>query len=411
MQQTIYLDYSATTPIDKVVADAMLPWITTTFGNAASNTHGFGIQAKNSVENARQQIAKLVNADTREIIFTSGATESNNLALKGTALGLKQKGNHIITLKTEHKSILDTCKYLESIGFEITYLDVDKNGLLDIELLKNSLRSETILVSVMHVNNEIGVIQNIQAIGQLCQANNIIFHVDAAQSAGKLPIDLKALPVNLMSFSAHKVYGPQGIGALYISRKPRQKLAPIIHGGGHENGYRSGTLAVHQIVGMGTAFELANKRLEQDYKHIKKLHLQLLQGLSNIEQSYINGDINQRVPHNLNISFNHIDGEALMMGLTKLALSSGSACTSASVQASHVLLALGLDINLAYASLRISIGRYTTAEQITKTINYIKEEVLRLRNLSPFWQSNAALISESHKNDVLNVSGETYATA
>lgn len=388
MQQTIYLDYAATTPIDGAVADAMLPWITSNYGNAASNTHGFGIYAKQCVENARQQVAELVNADAREIIFTSGATESNNLAIKGSALALRKKGNHIITLKTEHKSILDTCKYLEDIGFEITYLDVNNNGLLDIELLKNAIKPETILVSVMHVNNEIGVIQNINEIGHLCQKNKIIFHVDAAQSAGKIPIDLNELPVNLMSFSGHKVYGPQGIGALYISRKPRQRLTPIIHGGGHENGFRSGTLAVHQIIGMGAAFKLAQQRLNDDYSRIQKLQTQLYKGLSTIEQSFINGDYEQRVAHNLNISFKGVDGEALMMGLTNLAVSSGSACTSASVQASHVLLALGLCVQLASASLRISIGRYTTAQQIECAIQDIKNEVARLRKMSPLWITN-----------------------
>lgn len=385
----IYLDYAATTPVDPLVAEQMIPWLTEFFGNPSSNSHAYGWNAEEAVENARLQIANVVGATARDIIFTSGATESNNLAIKGAAqfYSGRGKGKHIVTLTTEHKAVLDTCRELERQGFEVTYLDVDPNGIVDLTLFEEALRPDTVIASVMHVNNEIGVIQNIEAIGQICRKYDVVFHVDAAQSAGKLPINLQSLPVDLMSFSAHKVYGPKGIGALYVRRKPAIRLQAQIHGGGHERGLRSGTLATHQIVGMGAAFELAAQRMETDTKNIKALHTRLWQGLTKIRHIHLNGDPIQRVPHNLNVSFAYIDGEALMMALPNLAVSSGSACTSASIDPSHVLQAIGCERELALSSLRISIGRFTTASQIDTAIKSITEQVNRLRELSPLWEA------------------------
>ena len=379
MKTPIYFDYSATTPVDPRVAEKMCACLTIegNFGNPASRSHSFGWSAEKSVEDARANIAALVNADPKEIIFTSGATESDNLAIKGAAAFYKKKGKHIITCKTEHKAVLDTCRMLERDGYEVTYLDPEPNGLIDLEKLKAALRDDTILVSIMHVNNEIGVIQDIQAIGELTRERNIIFHVDAAQSAGKVPIDLQALKVDLMSFSAHKIYGPKGIGALYVCRKPRIRLEAQMHGGGHERGFRSGTLPTHQIVGMGEAFRLAKEEMAADNERIRMLRDRLLNGLKGIEEMYINGDMDHRVPHNLNISFNFVEGESLMMALKDLAVSSGSACTSASLEPSYVLRALGRSDELAHSSIRFSLGY--AIEQISKNIG-------KLRELSPLWE-------------------------
>ncbi len=381
------MDYSATTPVDKRVAERMARYLTMEgdFGNPASRSHYYGWQAEKAVDKARAQVASLVGADPREIVWTSGATESDNLAIKGIAHFYHKRGKHIITLKTEHKAVLDTCRQLEREGFEVTYLEPLSNGLLDINVFKDAIREDTILASIMHVNNEIGVIQDIQSIGDVCREHKIFFHVDAAQSAGKIPIDLTSLPVDLMSFSAHKIYGPKGIGALYVSRKPRVRLEAQIHGGGHERGMRSGTLATHQIVGMGEAFAIAKKEMLEEGKKIKQLRERLLEGFSDMEEVIINGDIEQRVPGNLNISFNYVEGESLMMAISDIAVSSGSACTSASLEPSYVLRALGLSDELAHSSIRFSIGRYTTEKDVDDTIKLVRQKVEKLRDLSPLW--------------------------
>jgi len=382
-----YMDYSATTPVDKRVAEKMAKYLTMEgdFGNPASRSHYYGWQAEKAVDEARSQVAELVGADPREIVWTSGATESNNLAIKGIANFYHKRGKHIITLKTEHKAVLDTCRQLEREGFEVTYLEPLSNGLLDISTFKDAIREDTILASIMHVNNEIGVIQDIQTIGDICREHKIFFHVDAAQSVGKVPIDLASLPVDLMSFSAHKIYGPKGMGALYVSRKPRVRLEAQMHGGGHERGMRSGTLATHQIVGMGEAFAIAKAEMLEEGKKIKQLRDRLLEGFSDMEEVVINGDIKQRVPGNLNISFNYVEGESLMMAISDVAVSSGSACTSASLEPSYVLRALGLSDELAHSSIRFSIGRYTTEKDIDDAIRLVREKVEKLRDLSPLW--------------------------
>ncbi|NJM32479.1 MAG: IscS subfamily cysteine desulfurase [Limnobacter sp.] len=383
----IYLDYSATTPVDPRVADTMIPFLREQFGNPASRSHAYGWQAEDAVEKARNHVAELVNADPREIVWTSGATESNNLAIKGAALFYAEgKGKHVVTVKTEHKAVLDTCRDLERQGFEVTYLNVQENGLLDLNVLESTLRGDTVLVSVMMVNNEIGVIQDIEAIGNLCRSRGIKFHVDAAQATGKVEIDLSALPVDLMSFSAHKTYGPKGIGALYVRRKPRVRLEAQIHGGGHERGMRSGTLATHQIVGMGEAFRLARQEMRTELPKIQALRDRLLNGLRSIEEIYVNGDLKQRVPHNLNVSFNFVEGESLIMAIKEIAVSSGSACTSASLEPSYVLRALGRSDELAHSSIRFSIGRFTTEADIDFTIELLRAKVGKLRDLSPLWE-------------------------
>ncbi|WP_373747018.1 IscS subfamily cysteine desulfurase [Neisseria dentiae] len=382
----IYLDYAATTPVDPRVAAKMIPYLTEQFGNPASNSHSFGWTAEEAVENARAEIAKLINADAKEIVFTSGATESNNLAIKGAAQFYKSKGKHLITVKTEHKAVLDTMRELERQGFEVTYLGVQENGLIDLEELKAAIREDTILISVMWVNNEIGVIQNIPAIGEICRERKIIFHVDAAQAAGKTPIDVEAAKVDLLSLSAHKIYGPKGIGALYVRRKPRVRLEAQMHGGGHERGFRSGTLPTHQIVGMGEAFRLAREELEQDRAHALKLREVFLKGIEGIEEVYINGDLERRVPTNLNVSFNFVEGESLIMAVKELAVSSGSACTSASLEPSYVLRALGRNDELAHSSLRITFGRMTTEEEVKFAAELIKSKIGKLRELSPLWE-------------------------
>ncbi|MEM9243909.1 MAG: IscS subfamily cysteine desulfurase [Pseudomonadota bacterium] len=383
----IYLDYAATTPTDLRVAEKMTQYMTTTgvFGNPASRSHKFGWQAEATVEEARKQVATLVHADPREIVWTSGATEADNLAIKGAAHFYKRKGKHIITCKTEHKAVLDTCRNLEQQGFEVTYLSPDSDGLIDLNVLKNTIRDDTILISIMHVNNEIGVIQDIASIGAIARERGVIFHVDAAQSAGKLPINLSELPVDLMSFSGHKIYGPKGIGVLYVRRKPRIRLEAQIHGGGHERGMRSGTLPTHQIVGMGEAFHIAGQEMQQEYKRIKKFNEKLRQGVKDIEAVKFNGVADQSYPGILNVSFNYVEGESLIMALKDLAVSSGSACTSASLEPSYVLRALGLDDELAHSSLRISIGRFTTEAEIDYTIEKIHQAVAKLRAMSPLW--------------------------
>ena len=382
----IYLDYAATTPVDPRVAEKMIPYLTEIFGNPASNSHSFGWTAEEAVEEARQNIAALINADSKEIVFTSGATESNNLAIKGAAQFYKTRGKHLITVKTEHKAVLDTMRELERQGFEVTYLGVQENGLIDMEELKAAIRDDTILISVMWVNNEIGVIQDIAAIGAICRERKIIFHVDAAQACGKTPVDVEAAKVDLLSMSAHKIYGPKGIGALYIRRKPRVRLEAQIHGGGHERGFRSGTLPTHQIVGMGEAFRLAREELEQDTAHALKLRGIFLKGIEGIEEVYINGDLEHRVTTNLNVSFNFVEGESLIMAVKELAVSSGSACTSASLEPSYVLRALGRNDELAHSSLRITFGRMTTEEEVRFAAELIKSKIGKLRELSPLWE-------------------------
>jgi cysteine desulfurase len=382
----IYMDYSATNPCDPRVVDAMVPWLREHFGNPASRSHAWGWEAEAAVEKARDQIAALIGADPREIVWTSGATESNNLALKGAANFYKSKGKHIITVKTEHKAVLDTCRELERQGFEVTYLDVKSDGLLDIDVLKQAIRPDTILVSVMFVNNEIGVIQDIEAIGRLCREHGIIFHVDAAQATGRVDIDLTNLPVDLMSLTSHKTYGPKGIGALYVRRKPRVRLEAQMHGGGHERGMRSGTLPTHQCVGMGEAYAIAKAEMHEENKRIRALHERMLAGLKDVEEVFLNGHAEKRVPHNLNISFNFVEGESLIMGIKGLAVSSGSACTSASLEPSYVLRALGRSDELAHSSLRMTIGRWSTEEEIDYAVNTIKENVAKLRELSPLWE-------------------------
>jgi cysteine desulfurase len=386
MKLPVYLDYSATTPVDPRVAEKMIPFLTENFGNPASRSHSFGWTAEKAVEEAREEVARLVNADPREIIWTSGATESNNLAIKGAAHFYETKGRHLITLKTEHKAVLDTMRELEAQGFEVTYLDPKPDGLLDFQAFREAFRADTSLVSIMHVNNEIGVIQDITAIGALCRERGVIFHVDAAQSTGKVEIDLAKLPVDLMSFSAHKTYGPKGIGALYVRRKPRIRLKAMMHGGGHERGLRSGTLATHQIVGMGEAFRLAREEMAAESSRIRALRDRLLAGIADIEEVYINGDLEQRVPHNLNASFNYVEGESLMMAIKDLAVSSGSACTSSSLEPSYVLRALGRSDELAHSSIRFSIGRYTTEADVDFAISLIHKAVDRLRDISPLWE-------------------------
>ena len=381
----IYLDYGATTPVDPRVVDAMIPWLREHFGNPASRSHAWGWEAEEAVEKARAQVAELIGADPREIVWTSGATESNNLALKGAAQFYKTRGKHLITVKTEHKAVLDTMRELERQGFEVTYLDVQENGLLDFEVFKAAIRPDTILASVMYVNNEIGVIQDVVALGNLCREKGVIFHVDAAQATGKVEIDLAKLPIDLMSLASHKTYGPKGIGALYVRRKPRVRLEAQMHGGGHERGMRSGTLPTHQIVGMGEAFRIAREEMGTEHARIRALHDKLVKGLSGIEQTFINGDLEKRVPHNLNISFNFVEGESLIMGVKGLAVSSGSACTSASLEPSYVLRALGRSDELAHSSLRMTIGRFTTEEEIDYAITVLTDRVAKLRELSPLW--------------------------
>ncbi|WP_425619663.1 IscS subfamily cysteine desulfurase [Buchnera aphidicola] len=388
MKLPVYLDYAATTPVEYQVAKKMMNYLTIdgTFGNAASRSHKFGWHAEEAVDIARNQIAELISADAREIIFTSGATESNNLAIKGIAFFHKKKGQHIITSKTEHKSVLDSCRYLESKGFNVTYLTPKNNGIIDLNDLKNSIQKDTILVSIMHVNNEIGIIQDINSISKICKNHNIFFHVDATQSIGKIPINLNKINIDLMSFSAHKVYGPKGIGGLYVRRKPRVRLLPLIHGGGHERGMRSGTLAVHQIVGMGEAFMLAKQKIHDDFVYTIKLRNLLWNGIKNIEEVYLNSDLQQGVPHILNVSFNYVEGESLIMALKDLAISSGSACTSASLEPSYVLKSLGIKDELAHSSIRFSIGRFTTQEDIIHTIKLVHNSIYKLRELSPLWE-------------------------
>ncbi len=382
----IYMDYGATTPCDPRVVDAMIPWLREHFGNPASRSHAWGWEAEEAVEKARGHVADLIGADPREIVWTSGATESNNLALKGAAHFYQGKGKHLITVKTEHKAVLDTTRELERQGFEVTYLDVQEDGLLDLDKLKGAIRPDTILISVMFVNNEIGVIQDIPAIGALCREKGILFHVDAAQATGKVEIDLKTLPVDLMSLASHKTYGPKGIGALYVRRKPRVRLEAQMHGGGHERGMRSGTLPTHQCVGMGEAFRIAKAEMAQDLAKARKLQQRLLDGLKDVEQVFVNGSLDKRVPHNLNMSFNFVEGESLIMGIKGLAVSSGSACTSASLEPSYVLRALGRSDELAHSSLRMTIGRFTTEEEIDYAISTIKLNVAKLRELSPLWE-------------------------
>lgn len=382
----VYLDYAATTPVDKRVAEKMIPYLTETFGNPASNSHAFGWTAEEAVEKARADIAALINADPKEIVFTSGATESDNLAIKGAANFYKTKGKHLITVKTEHKAVLDTMRELERQGFEVTYLGVQENGLIDLEELKAAIRDDTILISVMWVNNEIGVVQDIPAIGEICRERKIIFHVDAAQACGKVPVDVEAAKIDLLSMSGHKVYGPKGIGALYVRRKPRVRLEAQMHGGGHERGFRSGTLPTHQIVGMGEAFRIAKEELEQDMAHYRKLRDIFLQGIEGIEEVYINGDLEHRAPNNLNVSFNFVEGESLIMAVKELAVSSGSACTSASLEPSYVLRALGRNDELAHSSLRITFGRMTTEEEVQFAAELIKSKIGKLRELSPLWE-------------------------
>ncbi|MDR5878311.1 IscS subfamily cysteine desulfurase [Caballeronia sp. LZ032] len=382
----IYMDYSATTPVDPRVVDKMIPYLREQFGNPASRSHQYGWDAERAVEEARENVAALVNCDPREIIWTSGATESDNLAIKGAAHFYKSKGKHLITVKTEHKAVLDTTRELEREGYEVTYLDVKDDGLIDLEKFKAAIRPDTILVSVMNVNNEIGVIQDIAAIGEITREKGIIFHVDAAQATGKIEIDLQKLKVDLMSFSAHKTYGPKGIGALYVRRKPRVRIEAQMHGGGHERGMRSGTLATHQIVGMGEAFRIAREEMATENERIRMLRDRLLKGLQDMEEVYVNGDMKQRVPHNLNISFNFVEGESLIMAVKDVAVSSGSACTSASLEPSYVLRALGRNDELAHSSIRFTVGRFTTEQDVDYVINLLKNKIAKLRDLSPLWE-------------------------
>ena len=386
MKFPIYLDYSATTPVDPRVAKSMMQYIVEDFGNPASRSHMYGWKAEEAVEEARENVAKLIGADAKEIVWTSGATESNNLAIKGAAHFYQSKGKHLITMSIEHKAVLDTCRELERQGFEFTYLDPEPNGLLDMEKLKAAIRPDTILVSIMYVNNEIGVIQDIPAIGELCRSKGIIFHVDAAQATGKVAIDLNVLKVDLMSLCAHKTYGPKGIGALYVRRKPRVRLEAQMHGGGHERGFRSGTLATHQIVGMGEAFRYAREEMAAENERIRMLRDRLMQGLQQMEEVYINGDMDHRVPHNLNMSFNFVEGESLIMAIKEIAVSSGSACTSASLEPSYVLRALGRSDELAHSSIRFTLGRFTTEEEVDYAIKLLAAKIGKLRDLSPLWE-------------------------
>ncbi|MCO5398201.1 IscS subfamily cysteine desulfurase [Ralstonia soli] len=386
LQLPIYMDYSATTPVDPRVVDKMIPYLRESFGNPASRSHPFGWEAEKAVETAREQVAALVNADPREIVWTSGATESDNLAIKGAANFYSSKGKHIITVKTEHKAVLDTTRELERQGFEVTYLDVKDNGLIDIEVFKQAIRPDTILASVMMVNNEIGVIQDIETLGEICREKGVIFHVDAAQATGKVEIDLQKLKVDLMSFSAHKTYGPKGIGALYVRRKPRIRIEAQMHGGGHERGMRSGTLATHQIVGMGEAFRIAKEEMATENERVRMLRDRLYRGLNTMEEVYVNGDMEHRVPHNLNISFNFVEGESLIMAVKDVAVSSGSACTSASLEPSYVLRALGRNDELAHSSIRFTVGRFTTEEEVDYVVELLKSKIGKLRDLSPLWE-------------------------
>ncbi len=386
LNQAIYLDYAATTPVDSRVAAKMIPYLTERFGNPASRSHAFGWAAEGAVELAREQVAALINADPKEIVWTSGATESNNLAIKGAAHFYSGRGKHLITVKTEHKSVLDTCRELERQGFSVTYLDVEPNGLIDLDKLAAAIRPDTVLVSAMLVNNEIGVIQDVAAIGALCRAKGVLFHVDGAQATGKVDIDLEATPIDLLSLSAHKTYGPKGVGALYVRRKPRVRLEALIHGGGHERGLRSGTLPTHQIVGMGEAYAIARAGMAAENERIRWLRDRLWAGLSTMDEVYLNGDLDARVPHNLNVSFNYVEGESLLMGIKQLAVSSGSACTSASLEPSYVLRALGRNDELAHSSIRFSIGRFTTEAEVDTTIALLGEAVAKLRELSPLWE-------------------------
>jgi len=386
MKFPIYLDYSATTPVDPRVAQKMIPFLTEQFGNAASRSHAFGWEAEKAVEEAREHVAALLNADPKEIIWTSGATEGNNLAIKGAANFYKGKGKHIVTMKTEHKAVLDTVRELERQGFEATYLDPEQNGLLDLEKFKAALRPDTVLVSVMMVNNEIGVIQPIAEIGEICRTKGIIFHCDAVQAAGKIPIDLQKLKADLLTVTAHKVYGPKGIGALYVRRKPRVRIEPQIHGGGHERGLRSGTLPTHQIVGMGEAFRIAKLEMAAESERIRSLRDRLLAGFEDMEEVYVNGDIERRIPGNLNVSFNFVEGESLIMGIKDVAVSSGSACTSASLEPSYVLRALGRSDELAHSSIRFTIGRFTTEDEIDYAVRLLRSKIGKLRELSPLWE-------------------------
>ncbi|MEJ1964568.1 MAG: IscS subfamily cysteine desulfurase [Gammaproteobacteria bacterium] len=386
MTRPIYLDYSATTPVDPRVVKKMVPHLAEHFGNPASRSHAYGWHAEEAVEVSREQVARLVNADPKEIVWTSGATESNNLAITGAAHFHSQKGKHLITMTTEHKAVLDTMRNLERQGFEVTYLDPLPNGLLDLDKFADTLRDDTVLASIMHVNNETGVIQDIRAIGALCRTRGVLFHVDAAQSTGKVAIDLETLPVDLMSFSAHKTYGPKGIGALYACRRPRVRIEAQMHGGGHERGLRSGTLATHQIVGMGTAFDIARTEMAADNERVRALRDKLLAGLSAIEETYVNGDLQARVPHNLNMSFNFVEGESLMMAMKGIAVSSGSACTSASLEPSYVLRALGRPDELAHSSIRFTVGRFTTEAEIDAAVELVTRNVQKLRDLSPLWE-------------------------
>ncbi|MFZ9407185.1 MAG: IscS subfamily cysteine desulfurase [Burkholderiaceae bacterium] len=386
MQLPVYLDYSATTPVDPRVVDAMVPWLGQRFGNPASRSHAYGWDAEQAVEQAREHVAALTGCDVRELVWTSGATESINLAVKGAASFYKDKGRHLITVKTEHKATLDTMRELEREGFEVTYLDVQENGLLDLGQFEAALRKDTVLVSVMFVNNEIGVIQDIEAIGRMCRERGVLFHVDSAQATGKVEIDLSRLPVDLMSFSAHKTYGPKGVGALYVRRKPRVRIEAQIHGGGHERGMRSGTLPTHQIVGMGEAFRIAKAEMATENERIRMLRDRLHRGIMALEEVYINGDMERRVPHNLNASFNYVEGESLIMAVKDLAVSSGSACTSASLEPSYVLRALGRSDELAHSSIRFSVGRFTTEEEIDFAIALLGDKVGRLREMSPLWE-------------------------
>ncbi len=386
MKFPIYLDYSATTPVDPRVAQKMIPYLTEHFGNPASRSHAFGWEAEKAVEEAREHVAALLNADPKEIVWTSGATEGNNLAIKGSANFNKSKGKHILTQKTEHKAVLDTVRELERQGFEATYLDPEPNGIVDLEKLKAAIRPDTILVSIMMVNNEIGVVQPIAEIGEICRAKGIVFHCDAVQAAGKIPIDLQKLKVDLLTVTAHKVYGPKGIGALYVRRKPRVRIEPQIHGGGHERGFRSGTLPTHQIVGMGEAFRLAKLEMGNENERIRYLRDRLWKGINEIEEVYVNGDMDRRIPGNLNVSFNFVEGESLIMAIKDVAVSSGSACTSASLEPSYVLRALGRSDELAHSSIRFTLGRFTTEEEIDYTVDLLKRKIAKLRELSPLWE-------------------------
>lgn len=386
MHLPVYLDYAATTPVDPRVVDAMMPWLSQRFGNPASRSHAYGWDAERAVETAREQVAELVGCDPRELVWTSGATESINLAIKGAAHFYKDRGRHLISVKTEHKATLDTLRELEREGFEVSYLDVQDNGLIDLDVFKAALRPDTVLVSVMYVNNEIGVIQDIPEIGRICRERGILFHVDSAQATGKIAIDLSQLPVDLMSFSAHKTYGPKGVGAMYVRRKPRVRIEAQIHGGGHERGMRSGTLPTHQIVGMGEAFRLAKLEMAAENDRIRMLRDRLYRGINAMEEVYVNGDMEQRVPHNLNASFNYVEGESLIMAVKDLAVSSGSACTSASLEPSYVLRALGRSDELAHSSIRFSVGRFTTEQEVDFAVELLRDKVGRLREMSPLWE-------------------------